>query len=258
MLEEYLGYIVQWGELYASTVIYLISYYSTHFEKFLETVDFTVIYDYFAPLANSVLIFIFPDVEVLAILHEYFETYVAFPVVSIYELLSDLVGAYFSCLEVDFLIKLDRQLKVALCHALDKPHCIDEPLLYTLFEARPLTRKGFTRNSLIAEVYYLFCLFASPTFYLFVFCYFALCMFALPLLLINFIVETWCNLKRQSSDRLSDSLIFTESEKELGAIDDFIFVFLALGVVYSTYVGYFFLYNLGLKFSMSVIVHLAF
>lgn len=248
-----LGTFRTFGELYATNVIYFVSYYIACFNKFLETVDFMPIYDNFVYLSASIFMYFFPDVEYLYSLDQYYETFIVFPFVGLYKAAVYLVKAYFACFEVDFIIQLDRGLRVALCRLLDKPHCENKSLLYTLFEARPLTRRGFTRSSLLAEVYYVFCLFFTPTFILFVFFYYVFFIISILVLVISFITAPFFDDSACADDRAANSTYLAESEKELGAVDDFLFVFLSLCVVYALYAGFFFFYSFGIENMLFVI-----
>lgn len=241
------------GELYAGNVISFIIFYTTFFFKFVETIDLYPIFDHSVYLISSVYFYFFPELDTLFVLSNFFEAYVVFPLTSFYKGLVYVCESYISFFETDFCIKLDKQLKVALCRLLDKPHCEDKNLLYTLFVARSVNRKGFALNSLPAELYYIFCLFTMPTFYLFVFFYCVAVLFYVALNVLSFLSDVYLGTNFLDDDRSASSAYLVESEKELGSIDDFLYVFFSLSLIYTLYCGFFFFYSIGLENSLFAI-----
>lgn len=107
--------------------------------------------------------------------------------------------------------------------------------------------KKVITNPLAAEIFAIIGLIGGATVYFIVLGYFTGVLIYGSFLILAFITRSIFGYNQSDDETQESASNFVESEKELGSIDDFMFVFVGLALIYSLYFGIFLLYSCGIQ-----------
>lgn len=248
----------EYVDFYSHETFFAISYVYVAAKYYVNSINLTPVYELFAQHSLAAAAVIFPGVDVVSVLHSFYASYVVFPFTQFFKALNYAVESYFSCFDTDFCTKLNTDLTIMLCEVLDKPYQANKSLSFLLGQASITPFEGFNVSPATAEVFHILNVFSATVAIVLLFLYVVVYVLAATAITVNFVFKVLTGYAIVSDDKHENALFLFESEKELGSIDDFIFILLALALVYTLYLGFFFAYSIGFEATLSVISVFAF
>lgn len=123
---EQLDSIKHFAEAYAALAVNFAYFYVSIYDTYLANIDVASFVREAVFVNLGLLSDLFTDVDLVDILNAYYENYILYPYTCVEKGVLYLTSAYASCFETEFIMSLDKKIRLFMCDVLNKPNFVDK------------------------------------------------------------------------------------------------------------------------------------